>query len=99
MRIDSSLPVTSPAVNASPESGSKVGTSKAAVGETSGIDTTSGFNPTADLARLVALVKEVPEMRAAVVQDVLERASAGELTSRTAAVDTAAALLETPNGG
>lgn len=99
MRIDSSLPVTSPAVNASPEGGPKASASKAVMGETSGTDATGGFNPTAHLARLVALVKEIPEMRAEMVQEVLERASAGELASRTAAVDTAAALLETPNGG
>ena len=99
MRIDSSLPVTTPAVNAAQEGGSKVGINKAAAGETSGTDTTSGFNPTADLTHLLSLVKEVPEMRAEVIQDVLDRSSAGELTTRTAAVDTAAAMLDNQNGG
>jgi len=92
MRIDSSLPVTTPAVNATPEGGSKVGMSKATPKDADGADA-AGFNPTADLSHLLALVKQTPDVRADVVQDVQGRAAAGELTSRTAAVDTAAAMV------
>jgi len=93
MRIESSLPVTTPAVNATAEGGSKVGMSKAAPRDADGTDA-AGFNPTSDLTQLLALVKQAPDVRADVVQDVQGRAAAGELTSRTAAVDTAAALLD-----
>lgn len=94
MRIDSSLPVTTPTVNTTPEGGSKVSTSKTSAGETSSADTTSGFNPTADLTHLLSLVKQTPDVRSDVVQDVQARAAVGELTSRPAAVDTAAAILD-----
>ena len=93
MRIDATNVNTPPPV-ALPDGGSKVTASKVPAGDGGGADAVTGFSPTSDLARLISLVKEVPEMRGELIQEVLERASVGELNTRTAATDTAAAMLD-----
>lgn len=75
------------------EGGSKVTAGKTAAREGEGTQATTAFSPTADLSKLLELVRQVPDVRADVVQDVTTRAAVGELASRTAATDTAAALL------
>lgn len=97
MRIEPNLTIT-PAPVSTPEGGSKV-TSKPAVREGEGADAVGGFSPTADLAKLIALAKEVPEVRADLVQEVQDRAAVGELATRTAATDTAASILDANAGG
>ncbi|MCU0703552.1 MAG: hypothetical protein MUF18_06190 [Fimbriiglobus sp.] len=94
MRIDPTNVNTPPPVAASPESGSKVSANKAGVRESEPTAEVGGFSPTPDLANLLAQVRATPDVRADLVQDVQDRAAIGELTSRTAAVDTAAALLD-----
>jgi hypothetical protein len=90
MRIDATNVNTPPPVL--PESGSKVMAAKAAAD--GGADTVGGFSPTSDLTKLIALVQLSPDVRAEMIQDVSERAAVGELLSRTAATDTAAAMLD-----
>ena len=95
MRIEPSNTFTPPpAVATGPEGGSKVTSLAAAAGGAGGAAAAGGFSPTSDLARLIALVKAAPEVRADVVTELLERTAAGELQTRTAATDTAAALLD-----
>lgn len=93
MRIEPTNTFTPPPALA-PEGGSKVAAGKASGSGVSGTAAAGGFSPTSDLARLVALVAEVPEVRAEVVQDLLDRASTGELATRQAATDTAAVMLD-----
>lgn len=97
MRIEPNL-TTTPAPVSTPEGGSKVAT-KAAVGESGGADALGGFSPTSDLAKLIALASQVPEVRTDLVQDVQDRAAVGELSTRIAATDTAASILDASAGG
>jgi hypothetical protein len=64
-------------------------------GEVASTGSTNGFAPTGDLARLLSAVKELPDVRADLVQDVASRVASGEVLTQAAATDTAAALLET----
>lgn len=91
MRVESTPPYSPPV---SPESGSKVTSGRTSPTPQGGADAV-GFSQTPDLTKLVALVSSVPETRADLVQEVSDRAAIGELQSRTAAVDTAAAMLDT----
>jgi hypothetical protein len=94
MRIDATNVNTPPPPVSVPDGGSKVSAAKVPAGDGGGADALGGFSPTPDLAKLLALVKEVPEVRGELVQEVLERASVGELNTRTAATDTASAMLD-----
>lgn len=58
------------------------------------VEKKSSFAPTTDLTQLLAAVKQLPDVRADVVQSVTARAAAGELTTTAAAQDTAAAALD-----
>lgn len=60
----------------------------------------STYTPSPDLARLLAAVKELPEVRADVVADVSARLAAGELLTQAAATETAQAVAadQIPNG-
>ena len=98
MRIDSTSVNTPTPLPAPLEGGSKVTAGKGTVREGESAPATTAFSPTADLSKLLELVRQVPEVRADVVQDVTARAAAGELTTRAAATDTAAALLDAPGG-
>jgi hypothetical protein len=98
MRIDSTSVSTPTPLPVPLEGGSKVTAGKGAVREGDGASATTAFSPTADLSKLLDLVRQTPDVRADVVQDVIARAATGELDSRTAATDTAAALLEATGG-
>jgi hypothetical protein len=91
MRIDSATNFPAVAGNSSPDAVTKT-TPPRGTTATPAADT--GFAPTADLTRLLQLVNQIPDVRAEVVQEVLTRAETGELGSPQAAVDTAAAILE-----
>jgi hypothetical protein len=80
------------------ESGSKVGSLKTAVRDAEAAQADASFTPTADLSKLLELVRQVPDVRTDLVQEVSARAAVGELTSREAATDTAAALLDATGG-
>jgi hypothetical protein len=56
----------------------------------------STFTPTPDLARLLAAVKSLPDVRADVVAEVSDRLATGDLLSSQAASDTAQAMLAGP---
>ena len=92
MRIEPTN-VNTPAPPPPLEGGSKVTAGKVTVREGEAAQATTAFSPTADLSKLLDLVRQVPDVRADVVQDVSARAAAGELATRTAATDTATALL------
>ncbi len=98
MRIDPTSVNTPTPLPIPLEGGSKVTAGKGAVREGEGTPATTAFSPTADLSKLLDLVRQVPDVRANVLQDVTARAAAGELTTRTAATDTAAALLDATGG-
>lgn len=53
----------------------------------------STFTPTPDLARLLAAVKELPEVRADVVAEVSARLAAGDLLTPAAASETAQGVV------
>lgn len=91
MRIESTNPFTPSAATAGTDST----LAKAATG--SGVRETAaagGFAPTSDLSRLLSLVRAEPEVRADVIAEVMQRSAAGDLSTRQAATDTAAALLD-----
>lgn len=94
MRIDGSNSFSP--VNAGTASGAvpNAGTTKPAAVGSAADAVGTGFTPTADLTRLLELVKQIPDIRADVIQQVLAKAEAGELTSPQAALDTAAAVLD-----
>lgn len=98
MRIDPANTFTPLPTAAGPDGGSKLSAGKASGAGASGPAEAAGFSPTSDLANLVALVGKASDVRADVIQDVLARSAAGELTSRQAATDTAAALLDAQGG-
>lgn len=54
----------------------------------------TAYSPTADLARLLASVKELPDVRDDAVQDVTKRIASGEVFSPQAANETALAALD-----
>ena len=56
--------------------------------------TSNSFAPTADLAKLLAAVRELPDVRADVVDDVAGRAAAGDLLTQAAATETAQAAID-----
>lgn len=60
----------------------------------------STFTPSPDLARLLAAVRELPEVRNDVVADVSARLATGDLFTQTAANETAQAVIaeQIPNG-
>lgn len=60
----------------------------------------STFTPTPDLARLLAAVREQPEVRPDVVAEVSARLAAGDLLTPAAAAETANAVVanQIPNG-
>ncbi len=93
MRIEPTNVSTPTPLPAPLEGGSKVTAGKVSVREGDAAQATTTFSPTADLSKLLELVRQVPDVRADVVQDVTARAAAGELATRTAATDTAAVLL------
>ncbi len=95
MRIESNNPF-GPAVTPAPVGGDS-GVRKAAAAAASGVKeaaASGGFAPTGDLSRLLSLVRAEPEVRTDVVSDVTARAATGELNTRQAATDTAAAFLD-----
>jgi hypothetical protein len=51
------------------------------------------FSPTAELAQLLALVQQSPDLRAEVLEAVARRLAAGEFDSSAAAAETAEAIL------
>lgn len=53
----------------------------------------ASFEPTSELAKLLTLVSQAPEVRSDVVKDVATRFAAGELNTPDAATDTARAFL------
>jgi hypothetical protein len=93
MRIEPTNVNTPAPLPAQLEGGSKVTAGKVTVREGDTAQATTAFSPTADLSKLLELVRQVPDVRADVVQDVTTRTAIGELATRTAATDTAAALL------
>lgn len=98
MRIDPANTFTPLPTAAGLDGGSKVSAGKASGSGVGGTPEAAGFSPTAGLANLVALVSQMSDVRAEVIQDVLARSAAGDLTSRQAATDTAAALLDAQSG-
>ncbi len=98
MRIDPTSVNTPTPLPTPLEGGSKVTAGKGAVRDCECAPATTAFSPTADLSKLLDLVRQTPDVRAEVVQDVTARAAAGELDTRAAATDTAAALLEATGG-
>jgi hypothetical protein len=53
----------------------------------------ASFLPTGDLTRLLAAVRDTPEVRADVIESVAARLAAGQFDTPEAAADTARALL------
>jgi hypothetical protein len=95
MRIDPSTTFTPAAANTSGTVAQPgVAKSSSRDGEASAVGGVSGFTPTADLARLLSAAKELPDVRADVVQEVSGRVASGELFTPAAASDTAAAMIE-----
>lgn len=72
-------------------------TAKAAPGDrpasAAAVDDAGSFTPTGDLANLLALVRQAPEVRAEVVQAAATKLASGELSTPEAAADTARAFL------
>jgi hypothetical protein len=94
MRIDPSTSYTPLTTGTASGAASTAGTARtASAGEAAAVAET-GFSPTADLTRLIQLVKDIPDIRADVIQEVLAKAEAGDLTSQQAALDTAAAVID-----
>jgi hypothetical protein len=99
MRVDSqanlNLSVNTTAANR-PSEATPTPTTRTAEGTAPLVD--SQFTQTPDLQRLLAAVKEQPDVRTELVADVKDRLVAGELQTQQAAIDTAQALLESqPN--
>ncbi len=53
-----------------------------------------GFEPTGELARLISIASNAPEVRADLVANVAQRLAAGEFDSPEAAAATARAMLD-----
>lgn len=98
MRIDSTSVNTPTPLPVLLEGGSKLTAGKGAVREGEGTPAATAFSPTADLSKLLDLVRQTPDVRAEVVRSVTARAAAGELDTRAAAIDTATTLLEATGG-
>ena len=94
MRIDPTSVNTPTPLPIPLEGGSKVTAGQGAVREGESAPATTAFSPTADLSKLLDVVRQTPDVRAEVVQDVTARAAAGELDTRAAAIETATTLLE-----
>jgi hypothetical protein len=58
-----------------------------------------GFEPTGELARLLALVHEAPEVRVELMHAVAERLASGELNTSAAAMETAEAMFDSGAAG
>jgi len=57
---------------------------------------TETFEPTSELARLLATVRELPDVREDLVQSINERLLTGEFSTSAAADETAKAMLSGP---
>jgi hypothetical protein len=63
-------------------------------GKAAAVTTSTSFSPTTDLAKLLAAVKELPDVRADVVADATGRVGSGELLTQLAATETAQAAID-----
>ncbi len=100
MRIESGSGF--PAVNtnaASQTQQSQQAKASSATTESSSLAATSEsrFSPTPDLQRLLAAVRELPDVRTDVVAEASNSIANGEFETRTAAVQTASAIVDEPN--
>lgn len=97
MRID---PTGVPSVTPGQVGATQRGSTRPA-GATAPAEGAGSFTPTPDLARLLDAVRQLPEVREGVVQDVSARLAAGELHTPAAAAETAGAIVDatTPPGG
>ena len=97
MRIDSNTPA--PIQSDIATDVTSTGTTERVAGKTAEANRlvpSSKFTPTNDLAKLLAALKDTPDVRTDVVADVSSRIAAGELTTPTAAQETASAFYDSP---
>ena len=96
MRIEPSNPQTNlDAVQNATASRSNARSSEAAAGTTE----STAFKPTSDYLRMLQAVRELPEVRSDIVDEVSTRLQAGEIDSPQAAADAAQNILDLAQPG